>query len=85
MAIQMSAVQLGGAVSLIFTTVLDQVRFGLVDEDEEVHEATDRAISSGRGSDRKALDAYSNAAPAYVTGRARQLAYASLARRYDSR
>lgn len=50
MAIQMSAVQLGGAVSLVFTTVLDQVRFGLVDEDEEVHEATDRTYWENRGS-----------------------------------
>src|SRR5690554_7765738 len=31
-AVQMSAVQLGDAVSLMFTTVLDQMRFGLVDE-----------------------------------------------------
>jgi len=50
MAIQMSAVQLGDAVSLIFTTVLDQVRFGLVDEDEEVHEVTDRTYWENRGS-----------------------------------
>jgi hypothetical protein len=50
MAIQMSAVQLGDAVSLVFTTVLDQVRFGLVDEDEEVHEATDRTYWENRGS-----------------------------------
>ena len=50
MAIQMSAVQLGDAVSLAFTTVLDQVRFGLVDEDEEVHEATDRTYWENRGS-----------------------------------
>ena len=49
MAIQMSAVQLGDAVSLAFTTVLDQVRFGLVDEDEEVHEATDRTYWENRG------------------------------------
>lgn len=48
-AIQMSAVQLGDAVSLMFTTVLDQVRLGLVDEDEEVHEATDRAYWEKRG------------------------------------
>src|SRR3989449_10399802 len=41
MAVQMNAVQLGDAVSLAFTTVLDQVRFGLVGEDEECHEATD--------------------------------------------
>ena len=50
MAIQMNAVQLGGSVSLVFTTVLDQMRFGLVDEDEEVHEATDRAYWENRGS-----------------------------------
>ena len=48
MAIQMSAVQLGDSVSLAFTTVLDQVRFGLVDEDEEVQEATDRAYWENR-------------------------------------
>lgn len=50
MAIQMSAVQIGDAVSLVFTTVLDQVRFGLVDEDEEVHEVTDRTYWENRGS-----------------------------------
>jgi hypothetical protein len=50
MAVQMSAVQLGDTVSLAFTTVLDQVRFGFVDEDEEVHETTDRAYWEGRGS-----------------------------------
>lgn len=50
MAIQMSALQLGDAVSLVFTTVLDQVRFGLVDEDEEVHETTDRTYWETRGS-----------------------------------
>jgi hypothetical protein len=43
MAIQMSAVGLGETVSLLFTTVLDEARFGLVDEDEEVQEFTDRA------------------------------------------
>lgn len=50
MAIQMSAIQLGDSVSLVFTTVLDQVRLGLVDEDEEVHETTDRAYWENRGS-----------------------------------
>jgi hypothetical protein len=50
MAIQLSAFQLGDTVSLAFTTVLDQVRLGLVDEDEETHEATDRAYWEGRGS-----------------------------------
>ncbi len=49
-AIQMSALQFGDAVSLVFTTVLDQVRFGLVDEDEEVQEVTDRTYWEGRGS-----------------------------------
>jgi hypothetical protein len=50
MAIQMSAYQLGGTVSLAFTTVLDQVRFGLVEEDEEVQETTDRTYWESRGS-----------------------------------
>ncbi len=50
MAIQMSAVQLGDTVSLVFTTVLDQVRLGLVDEDEETHETTDRTYWENRGS-----------------------------------
>lgn len=49
MAVQMSAVKLGDAVSLAFTTVLDQLRLGLVDEDEEVHEASDRTYWEGRG------------------------------------
>lgn len=49
-AIQMRAVMLGNTVSLVFTTVLDQVQLGLVDEDEEVHEATDRAYWEARGS-----------------------------------
>lgn len=49
-AIKMQAVQLGSSVSLIFTTVLDQVQLGLVDEDEAVHEATDRAYWESRGS-----------------------------------
>jgi hypothetical protein len=49
-AIQMSAVQLGDTVSLLFTTVLDQVRRGPVDEDEEVNEVTDRAYWENRGS-----------------------------------
>jgi hypothetical protein len=49
MAIQMSAVELGDTVSLLFTTVLDEARFGLVDEDEEVQEFTDRAYWEARG------------------------------------
>lgn len=49
-AIQMRAVQLGNSVSLLFTTVLDQIQLGLVDEDEEVHEVTDRSYWESRGS-----------------------------------
>lgn len=48
-AIQMNAFQLGDHVSLVFTTVLDQLRLGLVDEDEDVHETTDRAYWEKRG------------------------------------
>ena len=36
MAIQMNALKLGDQVGLFFTTVVSQVSFGLVDEDEEV-------------------------------------------------
>jgi hypothetical protein len=42
-AIQMRAYKLGSQVSLIFTTVMDQMRLGLVDDDEEVREVTDRS------------------------------------------
>lgn len=42
-AIQMNAIKLGDKMSLIFTTVLDQLTLGLVDEDEDVFEVTDRA------------------------------------------
>lgn len=48
-AIQMSAVELDGHVSLLFTTVLDEVKRGLVDEDEETREVTDRAYWETRG------------------------------------
>jgi hypothetical protein len=50
MAVQMKAVQLRETISLVFTTVMDQLSLGLVDEDEEVHEATDRAYWESRGS-----------------------------------
>ena len=49
-AVQMRALQLGNTVSLVFTTVLDQVKLGLVDDDEEVHEVTDRGYWENRGS-----------------------------------
>jgi len=51
-AIQMSALRLDGKVGLIFTTVLDQLTRGLVDEDEEVQETTDRAYWELRASKR---------------------------------
>ena len=43
-AIQMNALKTGDNVGLVFTTVLDQVSLGLVDEDEEVQETTDRSF-----------------------------------------
>jgi hypothetical protein len=42
-ALQMSAIRVGDTVSLVFTTVLDELSLGLVDEDEDTHEVTDRA------------------------------------------
>ena len=48
-AVQMNAVQVGDAVSLVFTTVVDQMSFGLVDDDEDVAEVTDRAYWEQRG------------------------------------
>lgn len=44
----MSAIKLGDAVTLSFTKVLDQTVLGLVDEDEEVSEVTDRNYWKGR-------------------------------------
>ena len=49
-AIQMSALKAGESVGLVFTTVVDQMSLGLVDEDEEVQEATDRTYWEERGS-----------------------------------
>ncbi len=50
MAIQMNALRRGNEIGLVFTTVVDQMSLGLVDEDEEVQEATDRAYWENRGS-----------------------------------
>jgi len=50
MAIQMKALKAGNSVGLVFTTVVDQMALGLVDEDEEVQEATDRTYWEQRGS-----------------------------------
>jgi len=49
-AIQMKALQLGDAISLSFTTVLDAVQRGLEGEDEEISEVTDRSYWEKRGS-----------------------------------
>ncbi len=49
-AIQMSALKRGDEIGLVFTTVVNQMSFGLVDEDEEVQEATDRVYWENRGS-----------------------------------
>lgn len=49
-AIQLSAIQLGDNISLLFTKVMDETRLGLVDEDEEVRAPADRAYWEKRGS-----------------------------------
>lgn len=49
-AIQLSAIRLGDNVSLVFSKVLDEMRLGLVDEDEEVTAVADRAYWEKRGS-----------------------------------
>ncbi len=49
-ALRMQAIQANGQVGLIFTKVLDEVRLGLLDEDEEVQEPTDRQYWEDKGS-----------------------------------
>lgn len=49
-AIQMNALQLPDGIALVFTKVLDELSLGLVDEDEEVSEVTDRDYWIKRGS-----------------------------------
>ncbi len=49
MAIQLQALKFDDHISLVFTTVLDQTPLGLVDEDEEVQEPTDRAYWEKKG------------------------------------
>ena len=49
-ALQMNALKIGDSVALVFTKVLDQLTLGLVEEDEEVTEVTDRAYWEKRGS-----------------------------------
>ncbi len=47
--IQMNALKIGDNISLIFTTVLDQMTLGLVDEEEEVSEVADRSYWEKKG------------------------------------
>jgi hypothetical protein len=49
-AIQMNALRIGEQVGLVFTTVLDHMPLGLIEEDEGVEEPTDRAYWEQRGS-----------------------------------
>lgn len=49
-AIQMSAYLVDDKIGLVFTKVLDYLPRGLVNEDEEVHETTDRSYWEKRGS-----------------------------------
>lgn len=48
-AIQINALKIGDNVSLVCTTVLNEMILGLVDEDEEVREVTDRSYWEQRG------------------------------------
>lgn len=48
-AIQMNALKMGDNISLVFTTVLDQMTLGLVDEEEDGADVTDRAYWEKRG------------------------------------
>lgn len=48
-AIQLNAIEIEGKVALFCTTVLDETLMGLVDEDEEVQEVTDRYYWEDRG------------------------------------
>ena len=45
----MNAIKIGNQVSIVFTTVLDELPLGLVDEDEEIQEVTDQAYWERRG------------------------------------
>ena len=49
MAIQMNALRIADGVALVFTTVLDELTRGLVDEDEEVQAVADRAFWEAKG------------------------------------
>ena len=48
-AIQMQALKVNDDITLVFTTVMDELTRGPVDEDEDVQELTDRAYWESRG------------------------------------
>ncbi|MBI3965072.1 MAG: hypothetical protein HY329_05490, partial [Chloroflexi bacterium] len=48
-ALQMQALKIGDQVALVFTTVPNELRLGLDDDDDEVAEVTDRAYWEKRG------------------------------------
>ncbi len=50
-AIQMNAFKIHEDIGLVFTTVLDELPLGLVDEDENIREVTDRSYWTKRGSE----------------------------------
>lgn len=54
-AIQMTALRHEDKVALIFTKILDRVKRGLVDEDEEVQEDTDRSYWESKGKESVAI------------------------------
>jgi hypothetical protein len=49
-AIQLNALRISDGVSLVFTTVMDELSRGMVDDDEEVQAVTDRAFWEEQGS-----------------------------------
>jgi len=51
-AIQMNAFKLGDEIGLVFTTVLDEVTLGFVDDDEEIKETTNRDYWIERGTEK---------------------------------
>jgi predicted transport protein len=50
-AIQMNAYKFGEKIGLVFTTVMNELTLGLVDEDEEIQEITDRNYWLNRGTE----------------------------------
>jgi len=52
MAIQMNAIEMPEGTGLLFTTVLDTIQQGFVDDDEDVNEPTDRTYWVNRASEK---------------------------------